>query len=236
MKTWQEDHIQALQSIQCEQQFFQTLTAMVRDLGFEYCAYGSRMPFPLSRPKTCIFNNYPATWQARYESKNYLAIDPTVRHGMLSPVPIVWSDDLFVPVRELWEEARSFGLRFGWAQSIRGFDGVSGMLTLARPNEPIAEKELKDKRFKMSWLAQAAHLGMSRCLSPKFKQDLDVKLSNREVEVLRWTAEGKTSSEISTILDIAERTVNFHIANVIAKLNAANKTAAAIRAAMLGLL
>jgi len=54
--------------------------------------------------------------------------------------------------------------------------------------------------------------------------------------VLRWTADGKTSSEISCILNIAERTVNFHINNVVAKLNAANKTSAAIKAAMLGLL
>jgi LuxR family transcriptional regulator len=66
--------------------------------------------------------------------------------------------------------------------------------------------------------------------------ELNAKLSNREIAVLRWTADGKTSSEISCILNIAERTVNFHINNVITKLNAANKTSAAIKAAMLGLL
>jgi LuxR family quorum-sensing system transcriptional regulator SolR len=37
-------------------------------------------------------------------------------------------------------------------------------------------------------------------------------------------------------LDIAGRTVNFHINNALTKLNAANKTAAAVKAAMLGFL
>ncbi|GAB3353599.1 helix-turn-helix domain-containing protein [Lysobacter tyrosinilyticus] len=61
-------------------------------------------------------------------------------------------------------------------------------------------------------------------------------LSAREVEVLRWTAEGKTASEISQIVNISERTVNFHINNAMMKLDAANKTAAVVRAVVLGLL
>jgi DNA-binding CsgD family transcriptional regulator len=37
-------------------------------------------------------------------------------------------------------------------------------------------------------------------------------LSNREIEVLKWAALGKTSWEMSMILEISERTVNFHLA------------------------
>ncbi|MCK9622443.1 MAG: LuxR C-terminal-related transcriptional regulator [Methylobacter sp.] len=88
----------------------------------------------------------------------------------------------------------------------------------------------------MAWLTQTAHLGMSRCLTPKLMPETDVKLSNREIAVLRWAADGQTSGEISSILKIPERTVNFHINNVVSKLNTANKTSAAVKAAMLGLL
>jgi len=236
MKTWQENQLQALQSIQSEQQLFQTIASLGSELGFDYCTYGLRAPLPLATPKTLIFSNYPTAWQARYQAKNYLAIDPTVHHGMRSLLPLVWTDDLFSPVCELWEEARSFGLRYGWAQSIHDFNGVKGMLTLARSNEPITETELEAKKFKMAWLTQTAHLGMSRCLTPTLMPEADTKLSNREIAVLRWTADGKTSGEISSILNIAERTVNFHINNAVTKLNAANKTSAAVKAAMLGLL
>lgn len=54
--------------------------------------------------------------------------------------------------------------------------------------------------------------------------------------MLRWTAGGKTANEISHILKITERMVNFHTNNVMLKLNATNKTSAAIKSAMLGML
>jgi LuxR family quorum-sensing system transcriptional regulator SolR len=66
--------------------------------------------------------------------------------------------------------------------------------------------------------------------------ETDVKLSNREIAIPRWAADGQTSGEISSILKIPERTVNFHIHNAITKLNATNKTSAAVKAAILGLL
>ena len=81
-----------------------------------------------------------------------------------------------------------------------------------------------------------AHLGMSRILTAKLMPEAEAQLTARETEVMRWTAEGKTSSEIADILNISERTANFHIANAITKLNAPNKTAAVIRAGMLGML
>jgi LuxR family transcriptional regulator len=236
MNTWQEHQLQALQSIQSEQQLFDSILLLSKELGFDYCAYGLWMPFPLAAPKTAIVSNYPSGWQAQYHSQNYLAIDPTVKHGLRSSLPFLWTDELFSPAKEFWEEARSFGLHYGRAQSIRDFNGVAGMLSLARSDEPITQTELDAKGFKMAWLTQIAHLGMSRCLTPKLMPEADAKLSNREIAVLRWTADGKTSGEISSILNIAERTVNFHINNAVIKLNAANKTAAAVKAAMLGFL
>jgi LuxR family transcriptional regulator len=88
----------------------------------------------------------------------------------------------------------------------------------------------------MAWLTQVAHFGMSRKLTAKLMPETDIRLTDREVAVLRWTADGKTSSEISEILDISERTVNFHINNGIKKLGTVNKLAAAVRASVLGML
>jgi hypothetical protein len=44
------------------------------------------------------------------------------------------------------------------------------------------------------------------------------------------------TAEISVIMGLSVRTVTFHIGNVVKKLNASNKTAAAVRAAVLGML
>ncbi|MDD4914191.1 MAG: autoinducer binding domain-containing protein [Methylococcales bacterium] len=236
MKAWQEEQLQTLQSIQDDKQLFQTILSLAKALEFEHCAYGLRMPLPLSNPKTLMVNNYPDDWRNQYQAKNYLAVDPTVNLAMRSLAPIIWTDNLFAQARELWEEAHSFGLRFGWAQSIHDFNGAVGMLSLSRGDNPITEEELMEKRFRIAWLTQVGHLRMAEYLTPKLMPEVNVQLSNREIEVLRWTADGKTSCEISVILKISERTVNFHITNITGKLNASNKISAAIKAAMMGLL
>ena len=214
-----------------------TLHAIVADaaraLGFDYCAYGLRMPLPLSSPRTVMLNNYPSAWQARYADEGYLAVDPTVAHGAGSLLPVLWSEALFAPARPLWEDARAHHLRVGWAQASRTADGAAGMLTLARSHDAILENELRHSEGSMSWLAHATHEAMARLHRPVTAA---VTLTAREAEVLRWMADGKTSSEAARILGLSERTVNFHVANAMAKLGAANKTAGVVKAALLGLL
>ena len=61
-------------------------------------------------------------------------------------------------------------------------------------------------------------------------------LTKREVEVLQWSARGKTSAEISIILDLGKRTVDFHIDNAREKLNVATRTEAVVRAALLNII
>jgi DNA-binding response OmpR family regulator len=58
-----------------------------------------------------------------------------------------------------------------------------------------------------------------------------VSLNDREVETLTWVARGKTSAEIAQILGLTKRTVDFHIDNARAKLDAATRTEAVIKAA-----
>jgi DNA-binding NarL/FixJ family response regulator len=57
-----------------------------------------------------------------------------------------------------------------------------------------------------------------------------VALNDRELECLTWSARGKTSPEIATILDISKRTVNFHIENACRKLNVSTRTEAVVKA------
>src|SRR5271167_4554313 len=55
-------------------------------------------------------------------------------------------------------------------------------------------------------------------------------LNDREVEALTWVARGKTSVEIAQILGLTKRTIDFHIDNARAKLGAATRTEAVIKA------
>jgi len=62
------------------------------------------------------------------------------------------------------------------------------------------------------------------------------KLTPREVDVMTWTARGKTRAEISVILSISEETVKDYITNACRKLDAVNKTQAAAKALVFGLI
>jgi len=236
MNTWREDSFNALLHIDSEQKLLEQIVKLAKSLGFEYCAYGIRMPVPISRPKVAMFNNYTEQWQKCYNERGYIFVDPTVQHALKSTLPIIWSNRLFESAHDMWEEARGNGLRVGWAQASRDANGTVGLLTLARGSDQLTSEELADNQAKMSWLAQYSHVAMARLLAPKLVPESKVALTARELEILRWTAEGKTAYEISQILSVAERTVNFHINNAIAKLGTTNKTQAAVKAATLGLL
>jgi DNA-binding CsgD family transcriptional regulator len=55
-------------------------------------------------------------------------------------------------------------------------------------------------------------------------------LSPRQREILELVASGRTSKEIAAALGISESTVNWHLANVFAKLGASNRAEAVARA------
>jgi len=61
-------------------------------------------------------------------------------------------------------------------------------------------------------------------------------LSLREKEVLNWLNKGKRSSEISVVLKISERTVNYHVNNIMQKLNAESRAHAISLSIQLGLI
>ena len=61
-------------------------------------------------------------------------------------------------------------------------------------------------------------------------------LSDREIQIVRWTSEGKTSAEIAIILALSEHTVNSYIAAGLRKLHVVNRAqmvASAIRSGLI---
>jgi DNA-binding NarL/FixJ family response regulator len=67
-------------------------------------------------------------------------------------------------------------------------------------------------------------------------QPLVVPLTDRELEVVGLMAQGRSNREIAAALFLAEGTVKNHVTNVLAKLEARDRTQAALRARALGLL
>jgi DNA-binding CsgD family transcriptional regulator len=61
-------------------------------------------------------------------------------------------------------------------------------------------------------------------------------LTKRELEVLWLVARGMSNREVAAALVLSEHKVHRHVANVLAKLEASSRAAAAAQAGLLGLL
>ena len=61
------------------------------------------------------------------------------------------------------------------------------------------------------------------------------ELTEREIEVLRWIASGKSNREIAEVMVISEKTVKTHVSNLLGKLHLEDRTQAAIFALKHGL-
>ncbi|AXF86705.1 Transcriptional activator protein AnoR [Ephemeroptericola cinctiostellae] len=216
-----------------EHELLVLLASATQELGFDHYSYGVRLPLPKSQPKTLIFSNYSKRWYQRYVRENYVGIDPTVQHGLRSVLPLQWSSQTAQECPEFWEEAAAHGLCTGWAQSCFGPSGMIGMLTFSHSNATVpSQAQERDMRV----LNQVMHERMTHVLTVQNIMDEVILLNPRELEVLRWAADGKTSAEAGDILNLSERTVNFYMGHVLDKLGVTNKTAAVVKAIALNLI
>lgn len=234
MDSWIYDLLISIDSTSTPSDIFFELEKRALKLDFDYCAYGFRHSISFTKPRTTIINNYPPAWRVRYEKLGYASIDPTVLRAQKSQSPFTWGELPLDDARPFWDEAKSYGLVVGWAKSTLDVGG-GGMLTLARSNENLSAKELEAKGLRMRLLADFAHTALSNVYRKDIAASVE-RLSLREIEVLRWHADGKTAEEIGRILSISIDTVKYHTKNAIIKLGASNKTAAVARAAIMGLL
>lgn len=222
---------EAIQSTTTVDELLELAEKYAKSMGFNYFCYGHRAHIPFADPKLYLKNNYPESWQTMYVENKFFNQDPTILHATKTTAPLIWSDENLKVSSKFYEGAKSFGIQHGWSQATRTSSGLS-MITLARSSDPISSNELKEHMSEFLWFTQIFSCALEKYAITGKTEKLDISLTSREAEVIRWTADGKTSYEISIILSIAERTVNFHLNNVMAKLDSHNKISATIKAIM----
>ncbi len=205
------------------------------ELEFDFFALFIRHPVPFTRPKTFFYSNYPKRWVEYYLHEDLMPRDPVLKMCHSPRAMWLWEDDLLPEGRLVLQAAREHGIYHGISCSVMAENRSIGILSLssANPSKMIAlTEELELKLQYISELSMAALIEMNDISMLATK----LELSERELEILKWTAEGKTSAEISLILSISENTVNFHQKNMQKRFNAPNKTQIASYAAAIGLI
>lgn len=179
--------------------------------------------------------SYPTDWLSRYQEKNYAAVDPVLRTHAHRFGTQLWSETFANATSKLElafiEDARAFGLGQG--------------ITIGQPNKrkllgslfSFSGKEMgSHKRHQMLLEYVLPHLHLALMRTAYTSESEFQALSPREREVLQWLMEGKTNWETARILSITERTVKFHVQNVLAKLHSSTRGHAIALAIELGLI
>lgn len=185
-------------------------------------------------PGKGILTNYPADWMLHYQKVNHMPRDPVIARAVGSPLPFLWNR-LAMSIDPVMDEARQHGLASGVTVTVGGRRGLGGALlslTSDRPPETSVEMaERHESHMAGQALLLALHLHEAlENLSPSPSRRSGAILTTREKDCLQWSAMGKTSWEIAKILNISERTANFHFGNAMRKLGVTSRNQAVARA------
>ncbi|WP_422370205.1 response regulator transcription factor [Hoeflea sp.] len=87
----------------------------------------------------------------------------------------------------------------------------------------LLRREKSPERRELALIAHDSALVFQRYFEVLISLDSVSGLNDREIQIVRWTSEGKTSSEIAIILSLSEHTVNSYIAAILRKLHVVNR-------------
>ncbi len=219
---------------------FVALRRQIDRLGFERFAYwllwsadGPPQPFRIT--------SYSADWARRYREQEYGDHDIVGRHSVRTIRPFLWQEvnrlSHLTPVQRLvFNEGAEAGLKAGGSVPIHGPGTAVAAFSVANDlGEEEFTKLFLMHRHEIQLIATYAH---ERILSlgMQYPPRAEVRLTPREIEILTWTARGKTRWEISEILAISEHTVKDHLEHACLKLDASNKLHATAIALIHGLI
>jgi LuxR family transcriptional regulator, quorum-sensing system regulator RhlR len=233
---WISSLSQRFKTCACEEHATETMQDVIGDLGFYYFSFAVRSATPFVKPMTKISGTYPLHWVTRYLDLHHSSKNELIAKHSKSSSLVIWDHRLLAGVdRTLSDEAVRHGLKYGCTLTLRDFNNSLLTFSVARPLKAISASEAQELALKL------------RVLIEVFSEGMDVKetgetsareplLTERERQILQWTAEGKSSAEVAIILSICADTVNYHLNNVKNKLGVPNKTSAVAYGVALGLL
>lgn len=242
------DVLASLEAVDSRESFAALLGKSCDILGYDNYAYTSINTETILRSKLSetiddimLIANIDSSWLEHYIGNNYSTIDPVILDSIKARAPIVWTegyraDTLSSEEAQMMADARDFGVERGLSVPIHGPSGELGILCLySGMQDQDFLTHFDETKHDLHLLAHYSH-AMAQSKLRAVGVPKPVPLTAREVEILKWTAEGKTAWEIGSILTISERTVNFHLQNDMVKFGVHNKTHAAAKAMSYGML
>lgn len=230
---------QSVLEAQNQDQFRSVVIRFAQRLGFDKVSAMVAVDRVGADAEFVAVHNAPLAYLSTYEDLGVSKRDPIAQHCKRNTVPIMWGQHTYLQhnVIEQWEHQAQYGYRSGIAMALHLPEGRHFLLGVDRDQDlPTDGAELTRIVANLQLFAVHAQDTALRVLVSEAARPELPALTPRELEVLRWTMDGKTTSAISTILGIGDRTAVFHLQNAMQKLNCNSKHVAVVKALRLGLL
>jgi len=217
------------------QRFRRFLDEVREKFGFDHVAYAGVNPVSGASHGHMT---YGEDWTAHYFNNKFYEIDPTLIKARHSIAPVNWTHLERGPeFQTVFRDARAFGIGDrGLTIPVRGPYGDVGGFSILR-DCTNREWDLRIPEIIGDLQAVAVHFHDAVIRADPLNQTLNApSLSTREIEILQWTAAGKSQQDIADILSISHRTVEVHLRSARQKLQALTTPQAVGRAINLALI
>ncbi|GEO84001.1 LuxR family transcriptional regulator [Ciceribacter naphthalenivorans] len=178
----------------------------------------------------------PGQFAREFDKNHFLRYCPILPKFNNSVLPQSWSLDGEGPSpnfdcpEKMYELMQRYGLLMGLIFPVTSIDASRYFLRYDGKRSPLHQAELNELgMISLHAFDVFDRMRRAETTAPNL-------LSARELEVLRWTAQGKTSIEIGQILSLSDHTINAYMTNAIKKLDCVNRTQLVAKAIRLKLI
>ncbi|AQT10597.1 LuxR family transcriptional regulator [Pseudomonas protegens] len=170
-------------------------------------------------------DSYSYAWRRDYEAEKFWTVDPILKiHSPTPYFPTIWSDD-FIESKLFLQAGKDYGFLSGMSIGLPCSFGNYGVLSIAS--------------LKQGSLQGVDPLDWSACVLKVYAKLIDYinrqhslqrifndhqqALNDREIDILRYTADGMSSTDIAMRMHLSKSSIDYHIAKILQKLDSPNK-------------
>lgn len=229
--------IDQVKEIDTPQQLSEGLGKLVRSSGFQTFTHVGLRGLACQQEDIPYVTSVRQDWEAHYRDRQLAHRDPTVKRCLTGTTPVNFSEIPLAALppeqKQMMEEACDFRMEKGICIPVHGPNCSLSILAVFHDG---SDRTFAEAARSLPFLTLAAmHVHERLMVLGSAPVPPPTTLTPRETECLLWSAEGKTAWEISRIVGVSERTVKFHMNNVMRKLGVHSRTHAVARAISLGL-
>jgi LuxR family transcriptional regulator, quorum-sensing system regulator BjaR1 len=183
-----------------------------------------------------IITSWPAEMLTKYDELGLLKDSPVIMRLQSSVIPFKFDLDTIPEGERVGKvkDACALFARFGMSRGayipVHDARGNRGTVIFSGSRAPLDAEEIMHLHI-------TATVIFDRLSQLEYTEEKPVgTFTAREIDCLVWTSAGKTSSEISGILNLSEHTVNHYLNRAAKKLDTVNRTQAVAKALRIGLI